>query len=271
MAAPARLPEGIVQPTVDALTLEALIEMYGDPKLRDQYFRHYALESTANTADTRNPTIGPTGERGGRGPMQVVGSTFTGLQNKGYIPQQFRWDNPLHSTVAGIRLFKENSENRNVSDPDSLSALYSSGSGAVKRGKDGKLYLDREFKNPKAFESVGRYLEKLHSQSVPERFSPEEVAERRRQIEAYLPHSYSTPYDYSLVEKVAQNQQRQRPAAAATAAKPAGLQEVIAAALRKAHEAKAAGDQAALDKIKQFMQNLSEKYGPKPAKEEEQQ
>jgi hypothetical protein len=252
---------------VDPLTLEALIEMYGNPNLRDQYFRHYALESTSNTADTRDPTVGAAKKPGGRGPMQVVGGTFTGLQDQGYIPQQFRWDNPLHSTVAGIRLFKENSERAGIQDPDALSALYGSGLLAIKKDKSGKPYIDREFKAENAFENVGRYLEKLHSQPVPERFSPEQVAERRRQIEAYLPHSYSTPYDYGLVDKVGADQAAQ----ASKPAKSSGYDDktFYSTAVEKIKAARAAGNAEIERRVRELVDQYAIMRGHKKKEQEE--
>jgi Transglycosylase SLT domain len=264
MAAPARLPEGVTQPTVDPLTLEALIEMYGNPNLRDQYFRHFGNESAAGTADIREATKGASGLRGGRGPLQVTERTFGGLRDQGYVPQNYRWDNPLHSTQAGLALFSELSKRFKTNDQDTLSALYYAGDAAVKRGKDGKLTINREYTPVNNWETVGEYLDKMQRQQVPSRFSPEQVEERRRQVEAYLPHSYSTPYDYSLVDKVGADQ-------AARPAKSSGYDDksFYSTAVEKIKAARAAGNAEIERRVRELVDQYAIMRGHKKKEQEE--
>jgi len=61
----------------------------------------FEQESRSGAADTGQPNYA-----GARGPMQVTKSTFNGLQRDGLIPKDFRWDNPEHSMIAGLKLIK---------------------------------------------------------------------------------------------------------------------------------------------------------------------
>lgn len=265
MAQRATLPEGVVQPVVDPLTLEAMIQQFGLPTLRDTYYRHFGVESAGGRADTAEATIGASGERGGRGPMQVINSTFEGLRNQNYIPRNYSWDNPVHSTQAGLALFRELSNRYNTQDSDTLSALYYAGDAAVSKDKKGNLTINRNYKPRNNTLTVGQYLDRMAAQEVPEPFPTEQVAARRQEVENYLRHSIGVPYDYSLVDKVAAQQAPRQPAAAGQP----DDKSFYARALDKIKEARDAGDAAMEQKVKEIVDRYAEWRGHKKKEQEE--
>ena len=89
----------------------------------------YKQESQSGKVDTSNPNYA-----GARGPMQVIQPTFNGLREQGMIPVDYSWDNPQHSTEAGIALIQDGFK-RYGNDPDKVAAYYFSGPDAIKDGK----------------------------------------------------------------------------------------------------------------------------------------
>lgn len=100
----------------------------------------YQQESLGGKLKTDQPNYA-----GARGPMQVIEPTFEGLKKQGLIPADYKWNNPRHSSEAGIALLQDGF-NRYGNNPDKIAAYYFSGPDAIKgdeiigtrKGKDGK-------------------------------------------------------------------------------------------------------------------------------------
>jgi len=101
----------------------------------------YSQESNSGQVDTSTPNYA-----GALGPMQVTKPTFVGMQNNGLIPQDWNWEDPEHSTRAGIALLNSYMD-KYGDDPALAAAAYYGGEKAV---KDGQIVDFGDRKNPKA-------------------------------------------------------------------------------------------------------------------------
>lgn len=102
----------------------------------------YGQESGYGQADTSKPNYA-----GARGPMQVTLATFTGMKDKGMIPQEWDHANPEHSTQAGVTLINYLAD-KYADDPAKVAAAYYAGEKAVR--PDGSIAFYKDIKNPGA-------------------------------------------------------------------------------------------------------------------------
>lgn len=118
----------------------------------------YQLESSSGKADTSKPNYA-----GARGPMQVKKSTFQQMKDEGYIPQNYKWDNPQHSMEGGVAYLKYIRDHFDSMNHRILGAGFYGGPGAVKDPAKGVIADERgDPKNPKA-SKVGEYADKLEA------------------------------------------------------------------------------------------------------------
>lgn len=116
----------------------------------------YEQESSSGKADTSEVNTSDV-----RGPMQVKKSTFKYLQDKGYIPKWYKWDNSQHNLEAGVAYNVYNSNRLGTKDPFHLGAAYYGGTGAVKG--IGKVDVNRKDPlRPKA-PTVGQYAQQIQN------------------------------------------------------------------------------------------------------------
>ncbi|MEI6478493.1 MAG: LPD38 domain-containing protein [bacterium] len=94
----------------------------------------FGQESSYGAADTSKPN-----KAGALGPMQVIEPTFNGLKNQGLIPKEYEWNNPQHSTEAGVSLI-EDLWNR-YQDPPKVAAVYFGGPRALDRNGNIQSHL----------------------------------------------------------------------------------------------------------------------------------
>ena len=115
-----------------AAPFEQLLSMENqgnDPKLA-AFARALHGQESGGGADTR------TSNRGARGPMQIVGSTFSGVADP-----DWRINNPDHSTRAGIRYAKEALTAAN-GDPKLAAAYYYGGPNGLRAARQGRGIRD---------------------------------------------------------------------------------------------------------------------------------
>lgn len=113
----------------------------------------YQQESQGGKLKTDQPNYA-----GARGPMQVIEPTFKGLQKQGLIPADYKWDNPRHSSEAGLALLQDGF-NRYGNDPDKIAAYYFSGPDAI--DKSGNIVGTR--KNAQDGKTVASYVADVRS------------------------------------------------------------------------------------------------------------
>lgn len=109
----------------------------------------YGQESNSGKADTSKENYA-----GARGPMQVTGSTFDLLKNKGIIPNSYKHANPEHTKAAGEALVGYLFD-KYEGDPSKTAAAYYAGEKAVR--EDGSIRNFKDKKNPNA-PDVNRYV-----------------------------------------------------------------------------------------------------------------
>lgn len=114
----------------------------------------YAQESSSGKANTTAANYA-----GARGPMQVILPTFKDMQSRGYIPQDYRWDNPQHSLEAGVAYIRHLADKFKTKDPMVIGAGYYGGPGAI--NDDGTIDMNRrDPRNPNA-PTVGEYAQQV--------------------------------------------------------------------------------------------------------------
>jgi hypothetical protein len=131
--------------------LDDAIDRQGLGEHRDFVRSVFAQESSSGKADTSKPN-----DKGARGPMQVREIAFRDMQQRGYIPKDYRWDNPEHSAEAGVAYLKHGIKTYN-GDTRKAAAFYFGGPDAVR--KDGTIEMDRSDGKT----TVREYIDKTHS------------------------------------------------------------------------------------------------------------
>jgi hypothetical protein len=131
--------------------LDEVIDRQGLGDQRDFVRSVFAQESSSGKADTSKPN-----DKGARGPMQVKEIAFRDMQQRGYIPKDYRWDNPEHSAEAGVAYLKHGIKTHG-GDTRKAAAFYFGGPDAVR--KDGTIEMDRSDGKT----TVREYIDKTHS------------------------------------------------------------------------------------------------------------
>lgn len=172
------------------IDLESLIKKQNAENIAPIIRAIYGSESSNNTDDTSKPN-----SSGARGPMQVTKIAFRDMQQRGYIPKNYNWGNPLHNTEAGIAYTKYYRDKYNSLDPRLISAGYYSGPQAI--NKDGTINADRkDLKNPN-YPTVGTYADKILNsvkQSDPAYNNPYyNVKMQATPPSQYLPDPFAPP------------------------------------------------------------------------------
>lgn len=112
----------------------------------------YGQESSSGKADTSKVNYA-----GAIGPMQITKPTFDGLKKNGVIPEDYDFNNPVHTKDAGEKLVDSLMDRYN-NDPAKAAAAYYGGPKAV--NKDGSLADFGDLKNPKA-PTVKQYVSQV--------------------------------------------------------------------------------------------------------------
>jgi hypothetical protein len=110
----------------------------------------YGQESSYGKAKTDRPNYA-----GAVGPMQITSGTWTGLKQKGLIPQEYDINNPEHNKAGGNALIADAYKHYG-GDADKTLAEYYGGGGAVKNGTI--QTSNRDLKNANA-PTVGEYID----------------------------------------------------------------------------------------------------------------
>lgn len=131
--------------------LDDAIDRQGLGDQRDFVRSVFAQESSSGKANTSKPN-----DKGARGPMQVREIAFRDVQQRGYIPKDYRWDNPEHSAEAGVAYLKHAIKTHG-GDTRKAAAFYFGGPDAVR--KDGTIEMDRSDGRM----TVREYIDKTHS------------------------------------------------------------------------------------------------------------
>jgi hypothetical protein len=111
--------------------LDQIIDRQGLGHKRDFVRSIYQQESSSGAVDTSKPNAS-----GARGPLQVTEIAFRDMQQRGYIPKEYRWDNPQHSAEAGVAYLKHAYQTYG-DDDNKAAAFYFGGPGAI--NKDGTI------------------------------------------------------------------------------------------------------------------------------------
>lgn len=132
--------------------LDDVIDRQGMTDRRDFVRSIFSQESSSGKSDTSQPNI-----QGARGPMQVKEQTFRDMQQRGYIPKDYRWDNPDHSAEAGVAYLKHGLETHG-GDTRKAAAFYFGGPSAI--NKDGTINENRKDANGT---TIREYMDSTHS------------------------------------------------------------------------------------------------------------
>jgi hypothetical protein len=130
--------------------LDAIIDRQGLGHKRDLVRSIYQQESSSGAVDTSKPNAS-----GARGPLQVTEIAFKDMQQRGYVPKEYRWDNPQHSAEAGVAYLKHALKTHG-DDDEKAAAFYFGGPDAI--GKDGTIRRERMDANKK---TIGAYVDEV--------------------------------------------------------------------------------------------------------------
>jgi len=137
------------------LDIESLIKRTGTENIAPLVHGIYALESSSGQANTKKAN-----SSGARGPMQVTKQTFLDLKARGYIPKNYKWNNPQHLAEAGVANIGYLTDRFNTTDPRVIAAAYYGGPSAV--NKDGTIAENRRDPKHPDYPTVGGYADRLH-------------------------------------------------------------------------------------------------------------
>lgn len=145
--------------TPERSSIDLAIEAQNAEGLRPLVEAIYAQESSSGT----NPAALEENYAGAKGVMQVTPIAFEEVKQKGYIPEDYSFDNQQHLAEAGVAYIKYLADLYD-NDPEKIAAAYYSGPDAVtdegiKRGR-------RDLKNPEA-PTVGEYVDDILSRIMP--------------------------------------------------------------------------------------------------------